>query len=214
MKRLASSLALLAALSLAAAPAHAEKIVVGLGLSHSVADLATYDAGTGYSSAYDHSELGGRFEYWNFMKEHYALNFSANLGFFSETQKPGAAAPGGPEGKYSQSSYSVRLGGDRVWQPLPNVKYFIGPGVEYWVGKAKFEDLGGAVGTYETKNIVRASLHGHCGAMLAMGDNWGISGQLGHRIGLASYKEAGSKTSWMPSSIDGAFLVYFNLGGK
>ena len=80
--------------------------------------------------------------------------------------------------------------------------------------EVSFEDLGGAVGTYETKNTVRMSLHGHCGAMLAMGDNWGISGQLGHRIGLASYKEAGSKTNWMPSSIDGAFLVYFNLGSK
>lgn len=214
MKLLVTSIAMLAALSLAAAPASAEKIVMGVGLSHSVADLATYDAGNGYSSAYDHSELGGRFEYWNFMKPNYALNFNANLGFFSETQKPGAAAPGGPEGKYTQNSWSVRVGGDRVWSPLPNTKMFVGPGVEYWVGKAKFKDIGGAVGTYETENVVRVSLHGHTGVILMMGDNWGISGQLGHRIGMASYKEAGSKTKWTPSSIDGAFEVVFNLGGK
>ena len=211
MKRLVT-LALITLLSTAAS-AEAKTIFAGFGLSHSTADLATYD-GAGFSQAYDHSELGGRFDYWNMMKPNYALNFNLNLGFFSETNKPGALAPAAPEGKYSQSSVSVRLGGDRVWSPLPNTHVFMGPGVEYWVGKAKFEDIGGVTGTYETKNVTRWSLHGHTGAIFEMGSNWGISGQLGHRLGIATYKEAGSKTSWMPSSLDGAMEVVFKFGGK
>ena len=215
MKRLVATLATLALLTAAGQAIAAEKsIVIGVGLMHSVADLATNN-GAGYNAAYDHSELGGRFEYWNLMRENYALNFQANVGFFSETDKPGTgAAPGAPEGKYTQSSWSVRLGGDRVWSPLPNTKLFFGPGVEYWTGKAKFEDIASVVGTYETKNVTRVSLHGHTGAMMMLGPNWGLSGQLGHRIGMASYQEKGAKTSWWPTSVDGAMELIFSFGGK
>lgn len=214
MKRLAIPLAMFALLALAGGAAAASNpIVIGLGLSHSTADLATY--GGGFSHAYDHSELGARFEYWNFLHESYALNFNANLGFFSETDKPGTAAPPGtPEGKYTQSSWSVRLGGDRVWSPNARTKLFMGPGIEFWTGKAKFKDIGGFAGTYETRNAERFSLHGHTGAQLMMGSGWGISGQLGHRIGVASYKERGANTTWWPSSLDGAMEFIFTFGGK
>ena len=215
MKRLVATLSILTLLSAASQAIAAEKsIVIGIGLMHSVADLATHDGG-GYNQAYDHSELGGRFEYWNLMREHYALNFQANLGFFSEIDKPGTGAPASaPEGKYTQSSWSVRLGGDRVWSPLSNTKVFFGPGVEYWTGKAKFEDIAGVAGTYETESVTRVSLHGHTGAIMMLGSNWGLSGQLGHRIGMASYEEKGAKTSWWPSSVDGAMELVFSFGGK
>lgn len=214
MKRVATTLAALALVVVAGQAVAGEKIIVGFGLMHSVADLAT-TTGAGYNQAYDHSELGGRFEYWNMMKENYALNFQGNIGFFSETAKPGTAAPlNAPEGKYTQSSWSVRLGGDRVWSPLPNTKVFVGPGIEYWTGKAKFEDIGGVTGTYETESVTRVSLHGHTGAILMMGPSWGISGQLGHRIGVANYEEAGAKSSWWPSSVDGAMELVFSFGGN
>lgn len=213
MKRLTSTLASLALLLAAGQAMAADKyIIAGFGLSQGTADLATY--GGGYNEAYDHSELGGRFEYWNFMKPNYALNFNANLGFFSETAKPGPAAAAGPEGKYTQSSWSVRLGGDRTWDPLPNLKMFMGPGIEYWSGNAKFEDIGGLSGSYKTKNTTRISLHGHLGGIMMMGDNWGLSGQMGHKVGMASYKEAGAESSWWPSSFDGAMEVVFKFGGN
>ena len=215
MKRLATMITLFALMLAAGQALAAEKsIVVGFGLSQGTADLATND-GNGFNQAYDHSEIGGRFEYWNFMRENYALNFNANMGFFSETAKPGTdAAPTAREGKYTLSSWSVRLGGDRTWSPLPNLTMFMGPGIEYWNGKAKFEDIGGVVGTAETKSVSRVSLHGHLGGMMWMGPNWGLSGQMGHKIGMASYEERGAKSTWWPSSFDGAMELIFKFGGK
>jgi hypothetical protein len=216
MKRVATSLAALALLVAASQAVAAEKsIVIGLGLMHGTADIASQGAsGNGnYNSAFQTSELGGRFEYWNMMKENYALNFAANWGFSSETDKPRSDAPSGlPDQKFTTSSWSVRLGGDRVWSPLPNTKVFVGPGIEYWSGKAKFE--GFAPTSYETKNTSRISLAGHTGAMMFLGPNWGLSGQLGHKIGYASYEETGGKVTWWPTSVDGAMELIFSFGGK
>jgi len=195
------------------AQAAGEKIILGLGLMHSTADLAAN--GGGYNSAFDHSELGGRLEFWDMLAENYALNFEGNLGFFNETDKPGTGAPAGaPEAKYSQTSFSIRLGGDKVYSPLENTKVFFGPGLEFWSGKAKFEDIPGFPGTYETKNTKRFSLHGHVGSIWMFGPGWGISGQLGHRIGMATHDENGAKTTWWPSSLDGAMEFVFAFGGK
>jgi len=211
MKRLLGTLTLLA---LAAAPALAgEKIIVGFGAMHGVADLASKQ-GT-VNSAFASPEIGGRFEYWNMMKENYALNFNASFGFQSESDKPRSDAPANtPEGKFTTTSWSVRLGGDRVWKPLPNTIVFIGPGIEYWTGKAKFEDAGGYAGTYETESVTRVSLHGHTGAIFMMGSNWGLSGQIGHKLGYASYEETGGKTTWWPNSLDGAMELVFTFGGN
>jgi hypothetical protein len=214
MKRVATSLAALALL-LAASQAFAagKSIVIGLGLMHGTADIASSGTlGTDtYSSAFQTPELGGRFEYWNLMKENYALNFAANWGFSSETDKPQTGVVG-PDHKFTTSSWSVRLGGDRVWSPLPNTKVFVGPGIEYWSGKAKFE--GFAPSSYETKNTNRISLAGHTGAMMFIGPDWGLSGQLGHKIGYASYEEKGGKVAWWPTSVDGAMELIFSFGGK
>ena len=216
MKRFATTLATLALLAAASQAVASEKsIVIGLGLMHGTADIAADQGlGTGaYSSAFQTPELGGRFEYWNMMKENYALNFQANIGFSSETDKPNStAAPGAPELKFTTSSWSIRLGGDRVWSPNEKTKIFFGPGFEYWTGKAKFEGFG--LTSYETKNTTRISLHGHTGAMMMIGPNWGLSGQIGHKIGMASYEEKGGKSNWWPTSLDGAMEFIFSFGGK
>src|SRR5262249_35424074 len=137
MKRFVIAIAAVSLLALASHARAAEKMVIGVGLMQSTADLATNDH-SGYGAAYDHSEIGVRFEYWNMMRENYALNFSGNIGFFNETDKPGSDAPAGsPDIKYSQSSWSIRLGGDRVWSPLAKTHVFVGPGIEYWNGHAK-----------------------------------------------------------------------------
>jgi hypothetical protein len=182
---------------------------------HGTADIAS-DRGNGYNSAFQTPELGGRFEYWNMMHENYALNFAANWGFSSETDKPRSDAPANsPDAKFTTSSWSVRLGGDRVWSPLANTKVFFGPGIEYWTGKAKFEGFPGFVPpTYETESTTRWSLAGHTGAMMFFNPKWGLSGQLGHKIGMASYEEKGGKVSWWPTSVDGAMEVIFTFGGS
>jgi hypothetical protein len=47
-----------------------------------------------------------------------------------------------------------------------------------------------------------------------IGPKWGLSGQIGHRIGMASYTEKGAKSSWWPTSLDGAMELIFSFGGK
>src|SRR5438046_3074864 len=133
MKRFVTAIATLSLLVLAGhAQAAGDKLVVGIGLMHSTADLAAND-GAGFNTAFDHTELGGRVEIWDMLRENYAVNLQGNLGFFSETDKPGTGAPAGArEGKYTQTSWSVRLGGDRVYSPLENTKVFFGPGLEIW----------------------------------------------------------------------------------
>jgi hypothetical protein len=215
MKRLISSLASLALLFVAGQAIAAEKsIVVGFGITHGTADIGAQSGN--YNSAFQTPELGGRFEYWNFMKENYALNFAANVGFSSETDEPRSTAPNGAKDlKFSTSSWSVRLGGDRTFNPIPNVTMFMGPGIEYWSGKAKFENgAAGFVPDYETKNTTRVSLHGHMGGMMMLGSNWGMSGQLGHKVGMASFEEGGGKSTWWPSSLDGAMELIFKFGGN
>lgn len=214
MKRFVTAIATLSLIVLAGhAQAAGEKMVVGLGLMHSTADLAAN--GGGFNAAFDHSELGGRLEFWDMLRENYAVNVQGNLGFFSETDKPGTGAPlNAREGKYTQTSWSVRLGGDRIYSPLQNTMVFFGPGLEVWSGKAKFENIAGVTGTYETKNTNRFSLHGHMGGMWMLGPGWGISGQLGHRIGVATHDERGAKSTWWPSSLDGAMEFVLAFGGK
>lgn len=217
MKRLVTSLASLALLLAAGRSIAAEKsIVVGFGITHGTADIGANDGGGLFNSAFQTPELGGRFEYWNFMKENYALNFSANIGFSSETDKPrDAALPATRDLKFSTSSWSVRLGGDRTFNPSPTVTMFMGPGIEYWTGKAKFENgSAGFFPDYETKNTTRLSLHGHMGGMMMLGSNWGMSGQIGHKVGMASFEEAGGKSTWWPSSLDGAMELIFKFGGN
>ena len=51
------------------------------------------------------------------------------------------------------------------------------------------------------------------GAIHMMGEHWGMSGQLGHRIGYASYSENGAKATWWPTSLDGAMELVFSFGG-
>ena len=216
MKRLITAIATLSLLAGAGAASAADKMIIGIGVMHGTADLAVQSGNV--NTAFASPELGGRFEYWNMMRENYALNFQANIGFQSESDKPRTGAPANtPEAKFTTTSWSVRLGGDRVWSPLANTQVFVGPGLEFWMGKAKFE--GGAGGfsattAYETEQVKRISLHGHTGAIMMLGPSWGISGQLGHKLGYASYEEKGGKTTWWPNSIDGAMELVFGFGGK
>jgi len=176
-------------------------------LSEGVADLVD-PAGAGtYITAYDHSELGVQAQYWYFLKDEYALNLSGGIGWFSEINQPGDdAAPGATDFKYSQTSWQVRVGGDRVAKINDRFHVFAGPGIQLWSGKAKFD--GGSNPDYtpalETKNIMRWALEGRIGVHIAWSERVGLFGQLGHYIGYASVTDKGSKATWWPSGHDGA----------
>ncbi len=182
----------------------------GLSLTSGTADL--YDpsgAAGGYITAYDHSELGVAFQYWRHMSDDYAVAFNAGYGFFSEKDEPGTNAPGGSnDHKYTQTSWSVRVGGDRVEKLGERAVVYFGPGIEYWSGKAKFDD-GTPGGSIETKNVTRVSLSTRIGALMTLSKGAGINLQLGHYIGMASAKDQGAKASWWPSGFQAAAGVVF-----
>lgn len=213
MNRMFTAALLLAvSASMAAAAGSPKTNLLGIQLTSGTADLATENAG--FASAYDHSEYGFRAEYWSMMGPEYAFNASYGMGFFSEEDKPGTnAAPGDAAFKYTQNSWNVRVGGDRMVNVGEKSSIFFGPGIEYWSGKAKFEDKGGGGNTYETKNVSRVSVGARIGGNMMITPAWGISGQVGTKIGRASYKEAGAETTWWPSSMEGSVGLVFKIGG-
>lgn len=209
MKRFIALFALLAVLAPAAHAAN-PGVYLGVGLASGTADLASED--TGYANAYDHSEYGVQFSYWNMMSKDYAFAAAFGLGTFSEQQKPGNNAPGGSaDFEYSQSSWNVRIGGDRVVRVGERAFLFFGPGIEYWTGKAKFE-LGTA--SAETESVTRISLHGRVGAAMMLGSNYGLTVSVGSKVGRANYEEAGAEDTWFPSSMDGSIGLVYRIGGK
>lgn len=186
--------------------------MLAIQITSGTADLYSPPSG-GYISAYDHSELGLGAEYWNLLSDDYAFALSAGMGTFNETDKPGQGAPSGAgDFKYSQSSFNVRIGGDRVVKVGERALFYFGPGFQYWSGKAKFENSGAP--SVETENVTRLSLDGRIGATMLIGPTWGITMQVGHRVGYASAEDQGAKATWWPSSNYASSGVQFMFGGN
>ena len=192
--------------------------VFALQFTNGTADL--YDLGApgglpaaNYASAYDHSELGVQLEVWHFMTDEYATTVAFGSGFFSETDKPGnGAAASAKDFAYSQSSFNIRIGGDRVVHLNERSLIYFGPGIEYWSGKSKFDWGAGDTRNYETGNVTRYSLSGRIGTTMMLGKTVGIGGHLGHRIGMATVDDRGRKITWWPTSFDGAGGLVFSFG--
>ena len=188
---------------------------LGAQLTNGTADLATeLSSGfNGFAPAFDHSEWGWKIEYWNMMGSEYALTASGGMGLFSEEDKPGnGAAPGDGTQKYTQSSWNFRIGGDRMLMIGDKSYVFFGPGIEYWTGKAKFEDATPPAASYETENTTRISLDARLGGHMMVGPTWGLTAEVGTKIGRATYKENGAETTWMPSSMEGSVGLVFKFG--
>ena len=169
-------------------------------------------ATSGYISSYEHSEDGVQLQYWNLMSDDYAFTIAGGLGFFSEEDKPGtAAAPGSTSDKYTQTSYRVRVGGDRVVSVGKRAVLYFGPGVEFWSGKSKLETVGL---TLKSESTARISLSGRMGGTMMIGSNWGFTGDMGHLIGHASAEDHGAKASWWPSSLDAHGGLLLEFGGS
>ena len=182
-------------------------------LTNGTADL--YDPSqpsSKYISAYDHSEIGAQAEVWHFMSDEYATTVSVGMGMFAETDKPGNNPPASDKDfKYTQSSFSVRIGGDRVVAIGDHSLIYFGPGIEYWSGKSKF-DTGTAATTYESGNTTRISWSGRMGGIMKLNDAVGLGGHIGHKLGMASATDLGRRASWWASSFDAAGGVYFGFG--
>jgi hypothetical protein len=222
MKRMWTAALLLAATATVAAAAEGPYAnFLALQLTNGTADLATLNPFPGdplnppiAAPAYDHSEYGFKLEYWRMMGPEYAFNISGGLGLFGEEDKPADTAPVGTGNfNYTQNSWHFRVGGDRLLSVSPKTYIFFGPGIEYWSGKAKFEDETPPGFTYETKNITRISIGARLGGHLMVGPTWGITAQVGTKVGRATYKESGAETTWWPSSMEGAVGLVFKIGG-
>ncbi len=184
----------------------------GIQITNGTADLYSPDfGGSGYISAYDHSEIGVGIQYWRLMSADYAFTLSGGIGFFSETDKPGTAAPSGAtDFKYSQSSFNVRVGGDRVVSVGDRAVFYFGPGLTYWSGKAKFDD-GTPSGEIESENVARFGLSGRVGGLMMLSDNAGFNCQIGRYVAYASAEADGAKATWYPSGFEASGGLVFKF---
>ncbi len=203
--RNAACVALLLTLALASTSASSEGLAKGnsilsFQLTTGVADLATIED-DGFITAYDHSEWGGQVQFQHLMSDEWALALSAGVGTFKETNEAGTNAPLAGDRVYKQSSLQFRVGADRFVHLSPTFHLFMGPGIQYWSGKAKFED-----GTIEreSQRTKRIALNGRMGANIALGDSFGLEGHIGHYFGFANAKDTGARASWTPSGLESA----------
>src|SRR5258706_10958459 len=172
-------------------------------------DLVNQEAG-GYLPSFGGGlrELGIQVQWCHFLNTEYAVAVSGGLGWAGETDKPGGGAPPlAPDFKYTQSSWQVRVGGDRWAHINDRFALFAGPGIQIWSGKWKTE----AGATLESENTTRLALEGRLGFHLKWTDKIGAFGQLGHYIGHASAEQRGAKAGWWSSGHDGAAGVVFTL---
>ena len=177
-------------------------------------DQANPDLGDGYlglngdNSTHNSGQIQLGAEYWYMFSSDYALTVSGGIGMYRETEQPAGA---GEDLKYTTSSYRVRLGGDRVGQIGDRFSWFMGPGLEYWSGKSKYE-----VGTdsEETPQVTRYALNGRFGGVMKLGDQIGIVGRIGHSFGIASAEKDGAKTSWWACGFEAMWGLAFSFGGK
>ncbi len=208
--------ALVLGATIAAAPAFAMEgltkgnSVLSFQATTGIADLATPEGGSGGITAYAHSEWGGQVAFQHLMSEDWALALSGGIGTFKETDKPGTnALPGAPDFIYKQSSWQGRIGADRFVHLTDKFHLFVGPGLSYWSGKAKFTT--GTSTPVESQRAKRFALNGRMGAHIALGDKVGLEGSIGHYFGFASAKDAGAKANWSPSGTESAVGLAFKL---
>jgi opacity protein-like surface antigen len=173
----------------------AKEGLIGIQVTNGTADL--YSPSGNYISAYDHPEIGLGLQYWRLMSKDYAFTFSAGIGTFSETDKSSAA--GESDFKYTQSSWSFRVGGDRAVKVGERAILYFGPGIEMWSGKAKFEGGPAFATAYETENVTRWGLSGRIGGVMLLSERFGFNCQVGRYLGIASAKENGAEATWWPS---------------
>lgn len=179
----------------------------GFQITNGMADNYQGDATPYIGGDYQTPEVGFAFQYWRLMTSDYAFTMSVGMGLGSETDKPN---DGSPEGKYSSSSWSVRIGGDRAAKVGDRAFIYFGPGVEYWTGKRKFEDYPN-VGNLESEPVTRIGLSGRIGGVMMLSQKAGFNCQVGRFVGRASAELDGAKASWFTSGFEGSGGLVFKF---
>lgn len=209
MKQLRVAVMLAGVLAATAAFAgDASEGLIGIQVTNGTGDFVGPQSG-GYLSAYDHSEIGVGIQYWRLMTRDYAFAFSAGIGTFAEKDEPGTnAAVGATDFEYTQSSWTVRIGGDRAVKVGDRAILYFGPGLEMWSGNSKFEGEGFDPAV-ETATVTRYGLSGRVGGVMLLGEKVGFNCQIGRYIGIASAKEDGAKATWWASGFQasGGLLI-------
>lgn len=179
---------------LAAAPPAAAlepgTVIVGAQATSGAADFVA--AGGGFLAAYDHGEIGAQVQLWYLTGEHWALAVAGGLARSREKNRSDAGA----ERVYQQRAWSARIGLDRI-VPLGggDVLLYMGPGVEYWTGHARF------IGYFADPDVIapdvtRFSLSARIGALLVVTDTIGLTAHLGSRMGYATAAQGGAESGW------------------
>lgn len=210
--RLAALTALLSvALALPAFALGAGGSLFALQLVHGEGDFVSPD--NGYLSAYTHGEVGAGGEYWYQLTDAFAIAVAGRYSRSRELQ----SAPGKPDRLYRQTSWSARIGGDRVVEIGDRSVLYFGPGIEYWSGDAQFLGIFGAVPPlYDvtTPEVTRWSVSGRIGGIFVLGPSWGLAGHVGHRAGVASASGAGAETRWYTNGFEASGGLVFAFGGE
>ena len=207
--RVAASLA--AFVLLAAGTAFAAAVgdgFYGIEITNGTADL--YDArgaASGSISSYAHSELGVGLQYWRMMAGDYAFHLTLGSGWFRETDTPGDhAAPGARASRYTQTSWSGSVGGDRTVKIGERAAVYFGPGFEYWTGKARWD---GGAGSVESQLVTRYALVGRVGGVMLLSGRTGINCEVGRYAGYATVTDQGARASWFPSGVQASAGLVF-----
>ena len=212
MKRVLGVLCMLAVAGVAtAAPLQKGSTMFALQIGETATDLVDIESGGYLTSAnfVAHPDLTVSAQFWHFLTNDYSVSLGGGIGFFSETDKPGSnAPPASPDLKYTQSSWHVRLGGDRWGMISDRFQVFAGPGIQVSSGKWKFDD---GVTTTTSQNTTVIALEGRMGAHIRCSDRIGIAAHLGHYIGYASASSNGAKTHWWASGHDGSAGIAFTF---
>ncbi len=187
---------------------------LGIQITNGEADL--YSSTGKYISAYTHPEVGVGISYWRLMSKDYAFAFNAGIGRFNETDKSALATD--TDFKYSQSSWNVRIGGDRAVKIGDRAILYFGPGLEFWSGKAKFEGGPDYPTSIETSNVNRFALSGRVGGVMMLSQSVGLNCQVGRYVGMASAKDdvtgsssKGAKATWWPSGFQASGGIIFKI---
>lgn len=212
MKRVSLAVVVAGLLAVTSAfAAEGKGMMLGIQISNSTADLYRSN-GPDYITAFDHSENGLGLQFWKMLSAEYAWNACFTIGGFGETDSPGpGAAPGDTDLEYSQSSWSLRVGGDRVVKAGEKAQIYFGPGLEYWSGKAKFEGGAGGGGSAESESVSRISLCGRIGGIMNLNEKFGLNFEVGRYIGRASADDNGAEAKWWPSGFQAAGGLVINL---
>jgi len=185
--------------------AEGKETLISIQIMNGTADLYSPN-GADYISAYEHSENGRGVQVWRLMSKDYAFNFTLGIGGFSETDSPGPGAPvGATDAVYSQSSWTLRLGGDRAVKIGDRAIVYFGPGIEFWSGSATLEGGAGGPGViFETEDVGRVSLAGRVGGVMMLNEKLGFNIEVGRYIGRATAEDGGAEAKWWPSGFQAA----------